>query len=210
MKNCRIALDCPRLNYLPCSRITDFSHIISLQVDYHIQLSTFFITIKQLIEIMCIYLFYLRLVRNCLNNTPPRAFYRLGSDKAVIDGYKHFGWGADYMKISAVDVCCISAWIIAILPVIKLYRLGIVFAFESLREINLIDLSVVDIAFYFLHRTKVVFFIHIAANMRKIYCFKVGDIRFWYGFLLGFSQQLFKNRNFILRFFAIARQFQHD
>ena len=43
-----------------------------------------------------------------------------------------------------------TTWVIMVLPVIELYRPGVVVAFESLREVDLVNLTIVNVALYFL------------------------------------------------------------
>ncbi len=97
------------------------------------------------------------------------------------------------MKITGVDVCGVAARIVMVLPVEKYRRPGVIIAFESLRKVDLINYAVIDITSYFLDRPQIVVFVHIASNLRNIYCFNLCGGGRRQANLLRFCQQLLQS-----------------
>ena len=124
MKDCRIAFNCSRLNYFSGSGCADSGQVVSFEVNYHIKLGLLFCAVKKLIEISGI----LRGFPNSRTST----FYRFGGDDTIGNRYEHLRRGAYDVKIAGVDISCVAAWVIMVLPVEKGYRPGFVVAFESL------------------------------------------------------------------------------
>ncbi len=90
------------------------------------------------------------------------------------------------MKITAVDIRCVRTWIVIVLPAKQLYRMGAVITFKPLRKVNLINVPIVDLAFYFLYRLKVIILVHIAADLRKINILDISRDRFLHRDIFGF------------------------
>ncbi len=124
MKDSRIGFNSSRLNYLSGSSCADSCQVVSFEVNYHIELGLLFCAVKKLIEISGI----LRAFLNSRTST----FYRFGGDDTIGNRYEHLRRCAYDVKISAVDISRIAAWVIMVLPVEKGYRPGFVIAFESL------------------------------------------------------------------------------
>ena len=154
------------LNYFSGSGCADSGQVVSFEVNYHIEFCLLFCAVKKLVEISSIH--------RGLANSRTSTFNWLGGDDAVGNRYEHLRWGTYDMKIAGVDISCVVAWIIMVLPVEKVYRPGLVIAFKSLWKVDLVNVAVINIAPDFFDCPQIIILIHIASDLRKIDIIELG------------------------------------
>ena len=153
-----VGFNSPWLDDFSCAGDAEPGEVVSLKVDNHIQFGFFLNAIDKLLKVFCVDLL-------CLGGSFFKSFAGsldwLGADYAVFYGDEHLRRYAYDLEIARVDIGGIWTWVVSVLPVEKVDWPGVIFTTKPLREVYLIYIAVVYVAFDFLEGPEVIILSHI-------------------------------------------------